>query len=124
MLILPIKKKWFDMILEEDPSLRKLDEYRERSEYWAKRFLNVLGCKYKGSRPYVEILDEYLIKHGVNGKSKIFVVMFRNGYSGSSPSCIAWVILSVGTGKVEWGAEEGKKYYRLHITRRQRNARG
>lgn len=38
MLTLPIKKKWFEMILEPNEDLRKLDEYREHKEYWGKRF--------------------------------------------------------------------------------------
>lgn len=43
MLTLPIAKKWLDMILAEDPEQRKLDEYRERNEYWGKRFAKALG---------------------------------------------------------------------------------
>ena len=106
MLILPIKKKWFDMVLEPNEHLRKLDEYRERNEYWGKRFATALGFKDKHE------LDKYIMD---NGHSEPFDVMYRNGYSANSPSFIAKVSLSIGTGKEEWGAELGKEYYVLSI---------
>lgn len=91
MLILPIKKKWFDMILSGD----KKEEYREIKPYWTKRFDNLF--------PFGQY-DGYEEK-----------IMFRNGYSKSSPSFIAKCTLSVGTGKEEWGAEKDKKYFVLKI---------
>lgn len=42
-------------------------------------------------------------------------VIFRNGYSKAAPQVKAMCTLSIGTGKPEWGAEPGKKYYILHI---------
>lgn len=92
MLTLPIKKKWFDMILSGE----KKEEYREIKPYYETRFRNV----WKGS----------LI--GGNAQREI---MFRNGYSKNSPSFIAKCTLSIGTGKEEWGAEPGKEYFVLTI---------
>lgn len=92
MLTLPIKKKWFDMILLGE----KKEEYREIKPYYETRFRNA----WKGS----------LI--GGNAHRKI---MFRNGYSKISPSFVAKCTLSVGTGKEEWGAEKGKEYFILTI---------
>lgn len=92
MLILPIKKKWYEMILSGE----KKEEYRELKAYYQKRFVNL----WQGS----------LI--GFDAKRK---VMFRNGYSKQSPSFVATVTLGIGTGKREWGAEEGKDYYVLKI---------
>lgn len=92
MLILPIKKKWYEMILSGE----KKEEYRELKPYYQKRFVNL----WQGS----------LI--GFDAKRK---VMFRNGYSKQSPSFVATVTLGIGTGKREWGAEEGKDYYVLKI---------
>ena len=92
MLILPIKKKWYDMILSGE----KKEEYRELKPYYRKRFVNL----WQGS----------LI--GFDAKRK---VRFRNGCSKQSPSFIAEVTLDIGTGKTEWGAEEGKIYYILKI---------
>ena len=92
MLTLPIKKKWYDMILSGE----KKEEYREIKPYYTSRFQRLWG----GS----------LIDRNVNR-----TVRFRNGYSKDSPSLTATVTLSTGEGKPEWGADSGKKYYILHI---------
>lgn len=43
MLTLPIKKKWFDMILSGE----KKEEYREIKEYYDVRFVSVFGLMAK-----------------------------------------------------------------------------
>lgn len=91
MLILPIKKKWFDMILSGE----KKEEYRENKPYYNTRFRNVWG------------FPAYW--------HEIHKVSFRNGYSNNSPSFIAEVSLAKGTGKPEWGAEPGRIYFILRI---------
>lgn len=92
MLTLPIKRKWFDMILSGE----KLEEYRERTEYYRKRLENLFNedCKVE------------------TGKRKI---TFRNGYNANSPTFVAVCTWDIGTGKEEWGAEKGKEYNRIHI---------
>ena len=40
MLTLPIRKKWFDMILSGE----KKEEYREIKEYYETRFQNLFGA--------------------------------------------------------------------------------
>ena len=93
MLTLPIKKKWFDMILKGE----KLEEYREIKPYYSIRFRNVWGYPaYWG--------EEHEVK-------------FRNGYSASSPSFVAVCTLAIGKGKPEWGAEPVKNYYILRVKR-------
>lgn len=92
MLTLPIKKRWFDMIL----SGVKTEEYREMTPYYQVRFENLWK------------LDQF------NG-SAIREIWFRNGYSGDSPSFVAKCTLRTGDGKAEWGAEPGKQYYVLKI---------
>lgn len=89
MLILPIKKKWLDMIA----SGKKKEEYREIKPYYDSRL------------PWY---FEY-------SKSVENEVVFRNGYSRNSPQLKCKCTLDVGTGKTEWGAEEGKEYYILKI---------
>ena len=91
MLILPIKKKWFDMILSGE----KKEEYREFKPYYITRFRNVWGYP-----AYLEETHE---------------VMFRNGYSKQSSSFVARCTLRVGYGNPMWGAEDRKKYYVLKI---------
>ena len=95
MLTLPIKKKWFDMILSGE----KKEEYREIKPYYASRFFQ----RFK--------VDEKGLLTGI----KIMSLMFRNGYSKNSPTIKCEVEISIGYGKEEWGAEPNKEYYVLKI---------
>lgn len=81
MLILSIKKKWFDMI----KSGEKKEEYREIKPYWTKRLTNHLPMWETG------------------------IVKFRNGYGNNRPTIRCQVVLYRGEGKEEWGAEKRKK---------------
>lgn len=90
MLILPIKKKWFNMILSGE----KKEEYREIKPYWTMRFLNEFGLNFQGK-----------VRH----------IVFRNGYSKNSPVMLCDCKLREGQGKKEWGAEPNKEYYILEI---------
>ena len=92
-LVLPIKKKWFDMILNRIKS----EEYREIKPYWTKRF-QTIG----------------LLDGDIPTENKALVT-FRNGYGSYAPSFTAWVHLDIGTGEEDWGAEPGKDYYVLII---------
>ena len=94
MLVLPIKKKWFDMIASGE----KKEEYRELKPYYTTRFRNIWG--------YPAYWGE---KH---------IVQFRNGYSLNSPTIEAECTLSTrASGRPEWGAEPDTRYYVLTIHR-------
>ena len=112
MLTLPIKKKWFDMILSGE----KKEEYREIKPYYETRFMNLFGIIMRDGE-YLKCSDIGLSECE---KNDIQTIRFRNGYSKNSPSFIAECTLSVGTGKEEWGAEKGKKYFVLTVKRRGR----
>lgn len=99
MLTLPIKKKWFDMI----KSGVKKEEYREIKPYYDKRLFNY--CR-------LVALEEYA--YDVWGHPE-FEVIFRNGYSKTSPKIKCKVNCRKGYGKPEWGAEPDKEYYVLKI---------
>lgn len=104
MLILPIKKQWFDMIISGE----KKEEYREIKPYYYIRFKNA------DMFPDPLGIDEtHLILDPQNFRK--YEIMFRNGYSAESTSFIAKVYLTTDFGKPEWGAEPGIKYYVLHI---------
>lgn len=98
MLVLPIKKKWFDMIKAGE----KLEEYREIKPYYDKRLLNYFEHTDYGS---------FIVINPYNEKQ----IILRNGYNKESPSLLCLCTLDMGTGKEEWGAEENKKYYILRI---------
>ena len=106
ILVLPIKRKWFDMIRKGI----KLEEYRERKPYYETRLMNAFGCVIVGNQ----------VVHGENVPAEIRTewpapVIFRNGYSRKSPEIMCYCNLSIGEGKEEWGAEPEKKYFVLSI---------
>lgn len=100
MLILPTKKKWFDMIL----SGKKLEEYRDIKPYYTTRFKNIGLLTEDGHITFNQV-----------------EVMFRNGYSCNSPSFIAVCTLRIMRGKEKWGAKPGVKYYVLKIIKIKEN---
>lgn len=96
MIILPIKKKWFDMIL----SGNKIEEYREIKPYYTVRFQK-----------------EFNMINEIPLDMKETQVRFTNGYGNKVPSFIADCHLEKHSGREEWGAEPKKEYYVLHIER-------
>lgn len=105
MLTLPIKKKWFDMILSGE----KKEEYREIKPYWTKRFKT--RCLLFNHEMTKEEMN-YLC---INEESMSTYVIFKNGYGTDSPKIKCKVKIFTGQGKPEWGAEPDKKYYVLKI---------
>lgn len=110
MLTLPIKNKWFNMILSGE----KKEEYREITPYYTSRLSNLFCVWTKNAEYHSGNMRRFLQSENAR-KNITQEIMFRNGYSKNSPSFIAKCTLSVGTGKEEWGAEAGKKYYTLKI---------
>lgn len=109
MLTLPIKKKWFDMII----SYEKDCEYREIKPYWTKRF-----CK------YFEIEERQLlmrVRDSIESNETFWsggnqkIIKLRNGYSNNSPYAIVKVTLLIGKGIEEYGANINETYYCLKI---------
>lgn len=116
MLILPIKKKWFDMILSGE----KKEEYREIKEYYETRFQNLFGTItiYPSSifshRSKYELLQGEAVPEEIR-KDSVQEIIFRNGYSKDSEAIKARCKLRIGKGKSEQGAEPDKQYYILEI---------
>lgn len=94
MLTLPIKQKWFDMIL----SGKKKEEYREIKPYYTSRW------------DYAE----WEVKRSDEPRNICHIIL-RNGYSKSRPYMKVRCSLYVGFGNEEWGAEHNKLYYVLEI---------
>lgn len=108
MLVLPIRRKWFDMI----KSREKLEEYREIKPYYNRCLGNeVIGF------PFTETIIKNIesIREYDENQFKDFEVVFRNGYRADSPKLKCKCKLRVGTGKLDWGAEPNKEYYILTI---------
>ena len=107
MLILPIKKQWYYMILSGE----KKEEYREIKPYYSKRFANkglITAHNFDGGDTKYEVFPE-------RPWLETLEIMFRNGYSADSPSFVAVCTVNTGYGNPDWGAEPGKEYYVLKI---------
>lgn len=99
-ITLPIKKQWFDMILNG----QKKQEYREIKPYYTKRLCNMFDL---GEKSLLDWLHR--------GSFQNIDVTFRNGYSGNSPSFTVPCMLFIGKGKEEWGAVPGVEYFIFQI---------
>ncbi len=108
MLVLPIKKEWFDMIVAGD----KKEEYKEIKPYYDK----VLGNVFIGF-PFTKAIVENLnsIKSYDASQIKNAEIIFRNGYKYNSPKVKCLCTLDIGQGKEEWGARPNKEYYVINI---------
>lgn len=96
MLTLPIKQKWFDMIVSGE----KQEEYRATTDYWRKRLVSELVRQSK--------------QRGFNGLK----VRIRAGYRKNADMAeLTLSMITTGTGRMEWGAEPGVEYFVLHIKR-------
>lgn len=91
MLTLPIKKKWFDMIVSGE----KQEEYRNITPRYTTMFQNAAD------------------------KNGCFWCLLRNGYSLKSPAIKVYVAVNIGSGKSEWGAEPDEKYFVLRILKKE-----
>lgn len=101
MLVLPIKKKWFDMIVSGE----KKEEYRQIKSYWTSRFI--------GKELDFEDLPKEFLNH--QNKNYMITVIFKNGYRKDSPSIKCKCKLRIGSGKEEWGAIPRRECYILTI---------
>lgn len=110
MLVLPIKKQWFNMILNHDKKV----EYRDITDYYIKRFSNYFEISEQALRNQIEL--SRVKNETVALKCISKEVILRNGYSLNSPSLVAKVRLSVGHGRHDWGADADKNYFCLEIT--------
>ena len=93
-LILPLKRKWFEMI----KSGVKPEEYREDTPYWRKRLTHVVN--------------------GLDRWKEYDEVEFTLGYPRKDDASRRMVFSNpkiqydfCGRAKPEWGAEKGKNYF-------------
>ena len=110
-LKLVLKKKWYDMIASGE----KKEEYREITPYWRTRIDNITTrlCSIIGDKlPYgCGIMTPM--------ESLYAPVVFYLGYTKNRPSMKFNIEeIKVGTGREEWGAEPGKKYFVIKLGER------
>ncbi len=96
-LTLSLKRKWFDLI----KSGEKKEEYREIKPYYEKRFLEPLSSR--------------LFRKGETGVKPFDRLVFTLGYpkAGDTERRLTFKNpkIRIDTGRPEWGAEPGKKYF-------------
>ena len=102
-LDLVLKEKWYRMI----ESGEKTEEYREIKPYWIRRLtelkLDFLPFSYRNGYQTIPFKD-------------YDKVIFHLGYSKDRPSMtFALDKITINKGKLEWGAEEGKLYFVIHL---------
>lgn len=95
MLVLPIKKKWFNMI----KSGEKKEEYREIKPCWTKRFENETDRQFDIGILKKVFLELYLV----------YEVMFKAGYNKNAPKMVCKCTIDKRTRQTRMGSREGKR---------------
>lgn len=122
-LVLPLKKKWYDMIASGE----KTEEYREIKTFWINRFLSWfdgdrLGNYYDSTYPVATTVIADLIDKEIDWRNIYDTVTFTLGYpkKGDMSRRMAFKIesITIEEGKLEWGAEIGKKYFVIKLGER------
>ena len=94
-LTLSLKKQWFDMI----KSGEKKEEYREINRYWIARLVAAM-VPFTGTVLSFTDVDRLVFTLGYpKANDTERRLTFRNPR------------IRIGTGKPEWGAEPGKRYF-------------
>lgn len=108
MLTLPIKRKWFDMILAG----QKAEEYRDVKPYYTMRFRQFVTLN-----PDVpdHVVEDFFRNAAREGGVKYKNVVIRNGYSWHSAAMRISGMIMIRQGRPEWGASEGREYYVLTV---------
>ena len=118
-LILPIKKKWFDMILSNN----KKEEYRDLTPYYLRR---IFYCGKTEMTDYIaeQIINDFKKKPSIEVKNKWQLipknntVEFRNGYGKKVPSYMFFIdAIKIGKGREKLGADRDKIYFVIHISK-------
>lgn len=114
-LILPLKKKWFDMI---KAGIKK-EEYREIKPYYIRKFIKLDTLREDLLEYYKIGLDDGEIV-GMEGElrllsDKLYKVVFTLGYPKADDTERRLEFknprIQIGKGRKEWGAEPGKIYF-------------
>lgn len=117
VLFLVLKKKWFNMIA----SKVKTTEYRDISPYWLNR---LYWLDREHSEEELWEVAEQAQKFGKDGINNIFeatlrkfdYLVFLNGYQTNAPYAVCKCDnMTIDTGKKEWGAAEGIKYFCIDV---------
>ena len=110
MLTLPIKRKWFEMILSGE----KKEEYREIKPYYEVRFQNLFGVVLLERNGTIKEILRGVLPKSIQ-RDEVQEIIFRLGYAKEARKIKCKCTLSLGTGKEEWGAVPEERYFVLRI---------
>ena len=125
ILDLPLKKQYYNLIESEI----KKEEYREIKPYWMKRLFDTINIDFTHYEKIDnECADFYCNKDNIkylkkdyNGggikKKPYTYVRFRYGYT-KRTMLFELIGISIGKGKIEWGAPEDKEVFILKLGRK------
>lgn len=114
-LILPLKKKWFDLI---KAGIKK-EEYRKIKPYYIRKFIKFYTLREDLLEHYKIGFDEGEIV-GMEGElrllsDKLEKIVFTLGYPKADDTErrleFNYPKIRIGEGRPEWGAEHGKTYF-------------
>lgn len=127
-LFLILKGDWYDLI----EAKIKTEEYRAITPYWVRRLLTFeeypkehpKACKYfpedicfdvfENGHDFTEVINGYWADF-----KKFKTVTFQHGYSKTSRRMTFELLgYEVRTGKIEWGAAPGVKYFVIKLGKR------
>ena len=107
MLIIPIKRKWLEMIRHNE----KQEEYRALTPYYSTRFRKFFTYRPLSNAQTIEVIRAASSKGGIPVRD----IVLRADCSLLSPAIMVKGTLVIGEGKPEWGAAPGKEYYIIRI---------
>jgi hypothetical protein len=108
VLHLTLKKKWFDMIASGE----KTEEYREIKKYWIQRICDDHPGNIGGDLMDAHTVCAYTFRPFKH-------CYLRLGYRTDAPQLLREIKeIVIDTGKPEWGAEPGKKYFVIKLGER------
>ncbi len=102
-LTLSLKKEWFDLI----KSGVKLEEYRELKEFWYSRL-----CYEKNpNQPWLNPMGSIYFEIRKDFDTLVFTLSYPKKDDMSRRLVFKNPKIRIDTGRPEWGAEPGKKYF-------------
>ena len=102
-LTLTLKRKWFDLI----KSGVKLEEYREMKECWYNRL-----CREQNpNQPWLNPMGGFYFEIRKDFETLVFTLGYPKKTDMERRLVFKNPKIRIDTGKPEWGAEPGKKYF-------------
>lgn len=116
ILHLTLKKQWFDAVCKD-----KKEEYREIKPFWYSRLIDTGRGKVMMKECCANLMNPnsaslWNFEHGYYPRKSFDYVSFKNGYRKDAPNIVfEFKGTHIGTGKEEWGAEKGKRYFVIKL---------